>query len=92
MNDTLLGWSWLAIELDPLTQTRSPSEAFLRKAFAENSRLILYRNTLAIQIQPEKRVVSGVKVESEGLFYSINARRAVILSAGMVCLFPLYHG
>ena len=85
MGGALLGWSWLAVELDPLTQTRSSSEAYLRKSFAQNTNLILNKNTLAKRIVFTGKTATSVTVDSGGLLYNISAREEIILAAGVVC-------
>lgn len=89
MGGTLLGWSWLAVELDPVTQTRSSSEAYLRQAFLENTNVVMYKNTLAKKINIENGTAKSVAVNSGGVSYSLSARKEVILSAGVVCLSTL---
>ena len=90
MSGTLLGWSWLAVTLDPSTQTRSSSEYFLRDALAESTNLMVYKNTLAKQIIFTNGRASGVRVDSSGVVYDLHARKEIILSAGVVCLPPLH--
>ncbi|KAL8788586.1 MAG: hypothetical protein Q9195_007230 [Heterodermia aff. obscurata] len=82
MSGALLGWSWLAMELDPVTQTRSSSEAFLRKSFAKDINLILYKNTLTKRIVFAGKTATSVTVDSGGLLYNISAREEIILAAG----------
>ena len=84
MSGTLLGWSWLALNLDPNTQTRSSSEAFLKKALEETPNLIVYKSTLAKTIFFENGIAKGVTVESGGLAYNLTSNKEVILSAGVV--------
>ncbi|KAL8786110.1 MAG: hypothetical protein Q9213_002975 [Squamulea squamosa] len=83
LSGKLLGWAWLSVTIDPLTQTRSSSGAFLRDALATNMNLIMYKDTLAKQILIENRQAKGVKVVIKGAVYAINARKEVILSAGV---------
>lgn len=85
LSGTLLGWSWLSVELDSLTQTRSSSEALLREALVETTNLVAYKSTLAKQIVVEDGVATGVIVDSGGITYNITAGKEVILSAGVVC-------
>lgn len=85
LSGTLLGWSWLSVNIDPVTQTRSSSEAFLREAFTESTNLVMYKATLAKQIVIEEGLAKGVRVDTNGAVYSISARNEVILSAGTVC-------
>ncbi|KAL9003527.1 MAG: hypothetical protein Q9188_003613 [Gyalolechia gomerana] len=84
LSGTLLGWSWLSVTLDTVTQTRSSSEAFLKDALESTSNLIMYKSTLAKKIIFENRVAAGVIVDSGGATYNITARKEVILSAGVM--------
>ena len=83
---TLLGWSWLASNLDPTTQTRSSSETFLRSALKETPNLTVYKSTLAKRILFKEGTAKGVVVESGGLAYNLTANKEVILSAGVVSI------
>ena len=84
LSGTLIGWSWLAVELDSVTQTRSSSEAFLREALQETTNLVVYKSTLAKNILFENGSAIGVIVDSGGVTYNISANKEVILSAGVV--------
>lgn len=84
LSGNLLGWSWLSLTLDPLTQTRSSSEAFLREALVETTNLAVYKSTLAKKILFDNAEATGVSVDSGGIDYEISARKEVILSAGVV--------
>lgn len=86
LSGTLIGWSWLSVELDPDTQTRSSSEAFFRASILESSNLVLYKNTMAKKILFENSTAVGVTVDSGGSVYNISARQEVVLSAGVVSL------
>lgn len=79
-----IGWSWLTVELDPATQTRSSSTAFLREGLEKSTNFYIYKSTLAKKIIFEDSVASGVIVDSGGIIYNITARKEVILSAGVV--------
>ena len=82
----IFGWGYTAFTMDPLSQTRSSSEAsYLREALVETTNLLLYKNTMvkSIVFNADKRAV-GVIVNSGGLVYQINASQEVILSAGAV--------
>ena len=81
---TLLGWSWLAEDLDPVSQTRSSSEAFLREALEETTNLALYKSTLAKKIIIEGGKAKGVSVDSGGVTYILSASKEVIICAGVV--------
>ncbi|KAI9776010.1 MAG: hypothetical protein M1816_005646 [Peltula sp. TS41687] len=84
LSGTLLGWSWIAMTLDPVTQTRSSSEAFLREAFMKTTNLVIYPSTLAKKIIFENEFATGVIVDSGGVTYNITANVEVILSAGVI--------
>ena len=84
LSGTLLGWSWLTVTLDSLSQTRSSSEAFLREALQETTNLAVYKSTLAKKIVFENGIATCVIVNSGGVTYNISARNEVILSAGVV--------
>ena len=84
LSGALIGWSWLSVELDPVTQTRSSSSAFLREALKESVNLAVYKSTLAKKIIFEDGSATGVTIDSGGVVYSISARKEVILSAGVV--------
>lgn len=84
LSGALIGWSWLSVELDPVTQTRSSSSAFLREALKDTTNLVVYKSTLAKKIWFENGSAAGVIVDSGGVTYNISARREVVLSAGVV--------
>lgn len=84
LSGTLIGWSWLSVELDSVTQTRSSSTAFLKEALEETTNLIIYKSTLAKKIIFENGSAMGVIVDSGGVTYNISARKEVVLSAGVV--------
>lgn len=81
---SLLGWSWLAITLDPKTQTRSSSAEFLREAIMESSNLVIYKSTLAKRVLFDNGSASGVLVNSGGIEYQITSNHEIIISAGVV--------
>lgn len=79
----LLGSSYVLQTINASTQTRDSSEtSFLRSAL-NNYKLKVYQSTLAKKIifNGESRA-TGVRVNSEGFVYTLNARREVIVSAG----------
>ena len=84
LSGALIGWSWLTVELDSVTQTRSSSTAFLREALEETTNLIVYKSTLAKKILFENGSAKGVILDSGGITYNISARKEVVLSAGVV--------
>ena len=85
-NGDILGWSYVAFTQNPLTQTRSSSEAsYLREALAETRNLLIYKNTLVkrVNFDGDKKAKS-VTVDSGGVSYQLNATREIIISAGAV--------
>ncbi|KAH8672143.1 putative choline dehydrogenase [Tricladium varicosporioides] len=84
LSGNLMGWAYIALELNPTTQTRSSSEEFLSDALEKTTNLMLYKNTLAKKITFKNGVGTGVVVESGGLSYNLTANREVILSAGVL--------
>jgi choline dehydrogenase len=85
---SLVGWSWLAVTLDPETQVRSSAQAMLLEAFNDSPNLYIYKSTLARKILFNGTTATGVLVDSGGITYNITAKREVILSAGVVSRFP----
>ena len=61
---TLLGWSWIAVSPDLMTQTRSIFEAFLRRALNETHDRILYQMTLAQKILFEEGRAGSVIIDT----------------------------
>ena len=86
----LLGWSYVALTMDPQTQTRSSSSSsFLREALQETTNLQIYKSTVAKKILfDEKNRAIGVLVDSGGFEYEIMAGSEVIVSAGAVSFVP----
>ncbi|KAK8115743.1 GMC oxidoreductase-like protein, partial [Apiospora sp. TS-2023a] len=83
-NGSLLGWSWLAVTLNPKTQTRSSSDEFLRESLQLSPNLIMYKSTLAKRILFENQTAHGVLVNSGGVEYTLTANREVVVSAGVM--------
>lgn len=71
LSGSLLGWAYLSLELDPTTQTRSSSEAFLRDALQHTTNFVLYKSTLAKRAVFENGSANGVLVDSGGVLYNI---------------------
>ena len=85
----LLGWTWVANTIDPVTQIRSTSESsMLREALQLNDNLVVYHNTLAKKIVfDDTKTATGVIVEASGvgsgsITYMIKATNEVIVSSG----------
>ena len=65
----LLGWTWIAQTIDPITQVRSTSESsFFREALQLNNNLLVYRETLAKKVLfDDNRKATGVMMETSGV-------------------------
>lgn len=85
---SLIGWSWLAVTLDPHTQVRSSAQEFLQEAFNESPNLYIYKSTLARKILFDGKTAKGVLVDSSGIKFTLAAKREVIVSAGVVSNLP----
>ncbi|KAI0108674.1 GMC oxidoreductase [Nemania sp. FL0031] len=81
---SLLGWSWLAVTLDPDSQTRSSSVQFLYDVLEKSPNLIIYKSTLRKKILFHNQTAVGVTVSSGGVEYNLTAKREVIISAGVM--------
>jgi choline dehydrogenase len=88
-NGNLLGWTWIAQTIDPVTQVRSSSESsYLRDSMKNNDNLATYTSTLAKKIVFDaNKTATGVVVESGGIgsgsiTYTLNATKEVILASG----------
>lgn len=68
--------------VDPASQTRSSSEEFLQQSVEQGAQLTIYPMTQALQVIFEDLRAAGVKVQSAGRNYTLQARNEVILSAG----------
>ncbi|MCJ1427726.1 hypothetical protein MMC29_005631 [Sticta canariensis] len=87
---SLLGSSYGTSTINPSNAHRSSSESsFLQTSIRNGSSLKVYKNTLAQRILfNAKNVAAGVAVTTAGtygvpsLYYTLNARREVIISAG----------
>ena len=81
----LLGWSYIAVTIDPTTETRSSSEtSFLRQSMQTSPNLAVYKNSLAKQIIfDDTKTATGVIVDTAGKTYNITANKEVILSSGV---------
>lgn len=79
----LLGSSYVLETINASTQTRDSSEtAFLRPALGSYS-LTVYQSSLAKKILfNSSKAAVGVRIDSEGLMYTLTARQEVIVSAG----------
>ncbi|KAL8670366.1 MAG: hypothetical protein Q9168_005093 [Polycauliona sp. 1 TL-2023] len=77
------GFGYLAVSINPDTQLKDSSEtAFLSQAFnATNFRV--YKNTIAQKIAFDGKRATGVVVETGGVTYSLEAKKEVIVSAGV---------
>ncbi|KAH8672149.1 hypothetical protein BGZ60DRAFT_527574 [Tricladium varicosporioides] len=83
VNGNIFGWTYTAFAMDPISQTRSSSEAsYLRSALAETG-IIVYKNTMAKKVlfNANKQAIGAI-ISTGGLSFQINATREVIVSAG----------
>ena len=81
---SLLGFAQYPATLDPDSQIRDSSEtSFLRQSIASTG-LQVYQRTLAKQIVFKGKTAIGVQVVTEGVSYTLSARKEVILAAGPV--------
>ena len=73
--------------LDFQTHTRSSSEtSCLREALVETTNLRLYKITAAKELLFDaSKLAIGIRVNSDGFEYQINASKEVIVSAEAVC-------
>ena len=79
----LLGSSYPLLTIEADTQIRDSSEtSFLRSAMKSDN-LMVYISTLATKVLFDgNKTATGVKVDTQGLEYTLSARKEVILSAG----------
>lgn len=79
----LIGSSYVLETIQASNQVRESSEtAFLQPAL-NRSNLIVYQSTLGKRVLfNQKKTATGVQVDSDGLGYTLSARKEVILSAG----------
>jgi choline dehydrogenase len=89
VDGNLLGWTWAANTIDPVTQVRSTSEtSFLREAMQVNDNLVVYSSTLAKKILFDaSKKATGVLVansnsDSGRTTFTLNATKEVIVSSG----------
>ncbi|KAL8904482.1 MAG: hypothetical protein Q9207_003246 [Kuettlingeria erythrocarpa] len=83
-SSTLLGSAYLPFTIDPEKSQRSSFESSFLRSLSRNSRLHVYHHTLAEMVLLDKRnTATGVFVSSGGSSFTLNARKEVILSAGV---------
>lgn len=87
VSGSLLGFGFLGVTIDPVTQLKDSSEtAFLWPAL-QNSTTVLYKNTYAKKILFDgNKAANSVQVETDGLIYTLGATKEVIVAAGVVSL------
>ena len=79
----LIGYQYSAGTVDQKTQSRSSSEtAYLREAIQNGYPLTAFQRTMAKQIMLKDGKAAGVLVDTEGVSYSLAAKKEVIISAG----------
>ena len=90
---SLIGYSEFVATIDPDKATRSSSEtSFLQQAIYSTS-IQLYQRTLAKRILfDETGTAMGVSVTTEGVPYTLSAKREVIVAAGVVSCDSHYLG
>lgn len=81
---SLLGrTAWIPSTINPLTGERSSSQAsFLEQAISHTD-IIVYTQAQATKILFDSAVANGVAVTTQGVSYTISARKEVIVSAGV---------
>ncbi|KAI0466496.1 putative glucose-methanol-choline oxidoreductase [Xylaria cf. heliscus] len=79
----LLGQSYCMFTINADTMVRESSEtSFLRRGLS-NPELLVYQLTQAKRIIFDGKTAKGVVVDTQGLEYTLSARKEVILSAGV---------
>ncbi|KAL8761077.1 MAG: hypothetical protein Q9184_002783 [Pyrenodesmia sp. 2 TL-2023] len=80
----LLGSAYVPFTVDPVKSQRSSSESSFLQSLPPKARLQVYHHTLAERVLLNMRNrATGVRVSSNGTSFSLNARKEVILSAGV---------
>lgn len=77
------GTSWIPSTIDPNVGERSSSESSFLDSNIELPNLFLYTQTKAGKILFNLTVASAVDVATQGVRYTISARKEIILSAGV---------
>lgn len=82
---SLLGFAPATMTIDPQAETRDTSETSFLQSALRNTGLQVYQRTLAkaIIFDSDKRA-SSVDVETDGILYSLSARKEIVVSAGAV--------
>ena len=82
----LLGYSEFTVTVDPEAETRSSSEtSFLQSNILNSPSAQIYQRTLANKIIfNENKTAIGVAVSTNGVSYTLSARKEVVLAAGVV--------
>ncbi|MCJ1249030.1 hypothetical protein MMC30_006252 [Trapelia coarctata] len=79
----LIGSAYVLETINATTQTRDSSETSFLQSQLHNYNLMVYQSTLAKRVLfDSNKTATGVVVDSEGLQYTLAAKREVILSAG----------
>ncbi|KAM0796604.1 glucose-methanol-choline oxidoreductase [Usnea florida] len=81
----LLGYSEFTVTVDPEAETRSSSEtSFLQSAILSAPSAQIYQRTLAKKIIFNKnKTAIGVAVSTDGVSYTLSAKKEVVLAAGV---------
>lgn len=81
----LMGFGFLAVTIDPTTQLKDSSETSFLATALQNSTLTVYKRTYAKKINfDSQKVATGVQLESDGVTYTVQAKKEVIVAAGVV--------
>ncbi len=85
-NGVLLGRSYITHTINPYTRRReTASTSYLREALLESTNLNLYTRTLAKKILfDDSKKATGVQINTDGFDWAINAKKEVIVSAGVM--------
>ncbi|KAL8735001.1 MAG: hypothetical protein Q9166_001126 [cf. Caloplaca sp. 2 TL-2023] len=80
---SLIGSSWISQTLNPVDQHRSSSQSSYLNQAINNTSIIIYTQTLGQKVLfGSNKTAYGVSVSTAGVFYTLRARKEVILSAG----------
>ena len=82
VSGSLAGAAYGMVTLDPKTMTRSSSESSFWRLALQTTNLVTYQSTLAKRILFDSKKATGVVVDTQGLQYTLSAKREVIVSNG----------
>lgn len=78
----LIGSAYYPATIEPIKATRSSSQASYLNSVSNDASIKVYNNTLAQKILFRGRTATAVRVSSQGLDYTLSARKEIIVSAG----------